>query len=177
MRDASSALWKALRSDNPIIVVLYEDMGLREALVSEMEALLPSGCKVQRSSDVREAFRTPDVFLFLAPPDERQALMALDGRRDALLDRRAPIVLLLLRDGEGVRSLSDVPGLASWVQGNEVDPYTLQQIDWRQERESFERQTGLSPEGWLEAYRAGRIPDTLENGLLATHAGLLENPP
>jgi hypothetical protein len=177
MRDASSALWQALRSGNPIIVVLYEDAGLREELMSEMEALLPIGCKVLRSSDMAEAFRTPDTFLFLTPPDERQALLALDGRRDALLDRRAPIILLLLRDGDGVRSLSEVPGLASWLQGNEIDPYRLQQIDWKQEREAFERQTGLSPEGWLAAYRAGRLPDTLENGLLATQAGLLENTP
>jgi len=177
MRDASSALWQALQSGNPIIVVLYEDADLREDLVSEMEALLPLGRKAQRSSDVTDVFTTLDVFLFLTPVDERQSLLVLDGRREALLDRRAPVILLLLRDGEGVRSLSEVPGLASWLQGNEIDPYSLQQIDWKQERATFERQTGMSPEGWLEAYRAGRIPDTLENGLLATQAGLLENLP
>ncbi|WP_224370175.1 hypothetical protein [Hyalangium versicolor] len=177
MRDASATLWRALRSGNPIIAVLYEDAGLLEELVSEMESLLPIGSKVQRSSDVSASFQTPDAFLFLAPPDERQALLTLDGRRDALLDRRSPVVLLLLRGGEGVQSLSDVPGLSSWLQGNEIDPYRLQQIDPKHERESFEQQTGRSPEEWLVDYRAGRIPGTLENSLLATRAGLLENPP
>ncbi len=176
MRDASAALWKALRSQTPVVIVLYEDAGLREELISEMKTMAPVGASFRQSSDVEDAFRMPDSLLFLVPTDERQAVLTLDGRRDALPERHSPVVLLLIRDGDGVRSLSDAPGLASWVQGSEVDPHRLAQIDLRRERERFKEMTGRWPEEWLAAYRLGQIPDTLENGLWASRAGLLEEP-
>jgi hypothetical protein len=177
MRDASAALWKALRSGTPIIIVLYEDAGTREEIIAEMEALAPQTHNALKSPDVEEAFRNTSSLLFIVPPDERQAILTLDGRRDALLDRYAPVVLLLVRDGDGIRTLSEAPGLASWVQGSEVDPHQLAQIDLQTERTSFKKETGLWPEDWLNAYRSGQIPDTLENSLLATKAGLLEDQP
>jgi hypothetical protein len=177
MRDASASLWKALQSQTPVVIVLYEDAGLREELIADMKALAPAGATFRQSSDVEDAFREPGSLLFLIPRDERQAIFSLDGRRDALLERQAPVVLLLVRDGDGMRSLTEAPGLASWVQGSEVDPHHLEQIDLHRERKLFKEKTGRWPEEWLEAYRSGRIPDTLENGLWATRAGLLEEPP
>lgn len=176
MRDASAALWKALGSAEPLIVVLYEHAEQREELLSDMRGLAPEGLTQRHSSDLEDVFREPSTLLFLVPEDEREAVLTLEGRREAMLGRTAPAVLLLIRGGDGVRSLAEAPGLASWVAGNEVDPYRLSLVDVPLRRQAFKQKTGLWPEEWLREFRAGRVPDTLDNNLWATHARLLEEP-
>ena len=173
---ATAELWKALRWGAPIVVILYEDAELREQLISEMELLAPEGRRIRRIRDVEEAFQDLDSILFLTPGDERKALRVLDGKREAMVERTTPLVVFLVRDGDGARGLDSAPGLASWVQGKVIDPHRLEQIDLKSERERFHQETKLWPEEWLAQYRSGILPDTLENALMSCHAGLLEEP-
>jgi hypothetical protein len=66
------------------------------------------------TSDVADAFGDPGTILLLTLPTEKEedAVLALDGRRDALLARTAPAVLFLLRGGGAEERLrEDAAGL------------------------------------------------------------------
>src|SRR5205823_273993 len=97
------------------------------------------------------------------------AVLALDGRREALLDRTAPAILFLLKGGSGEHELRKAFGLASWLQGREFDPEP-EELDVERERERFAEIAGRSPDDWLQAWRRGEIADTLENSFLYQRA-------
>lgn len=177
MRDATGALWKLVHTQTPMGLVIYSDHSQRSELIQELELLVPSGLPVLRTSSVDEVSAHPDKLILLTPLDEAGAVLTLDGRREQFLNRRVPMLLFLLRGGEGLKALSEAPGLASWLNGSEVEPERLQSIDLESQTRAFLERTGKTPEAWLDSYKAGEIPETFENILLTHRARLLGGTP
>ncbi|MCC6554265.1 MAG: hypothetical protein IT372_14885 [Polyangiaceae bacterium] len=137
-----------------------------------MMLLAPEEWDIDRADDVEDAFRDPEIPLLLTTEDEAGAVEVLNGRRDQLEERSAPVILFLLKGGSGARALREAEGLESWVRGQQYDPESAE-IDVDQERNDFKAATCLPPEEWLAAWRHGRIPDTLKNNFAYQRALLL----
>jgi hypothetical protein len=180
MRDPISSLLGALeRNTGGVAIVWCPDLGLRAWLVNEVESLTPTAARPLRTSSVEEAIAEPDRLALLVPDDEAATVLEVDGSRDRLRDdehpRTQPIVLFLVRDGDGQRALAEqAAGLSSWTLGSDVDFERLSEIDVPAERARFERQTGQSPEAWLVAWRSEATERTSENYATAYWAMLLE---
>jgi hypothetical protein len=173
--DSTGTLWKILNDQSPVAVVFYSSHAAREDLLDLARLMAPSERPIRQTDNVDDAFRELDTILLLTPADEQAAVLTLDGRRDALRDRTAPVVLFLLRGGSADERLrTEAAGLESWLRGMEYDPERLTPLDLTSERTQFEQQTGQAPEAWLSAWRRGDIEDTLDNNLLAHRATLLE---
>jgi hypothetical protein len=170
---STGVLWRILREGNPVAVIYYPESATREDLLEQAELMAPPERKILRASDIEAAFRDPEAIVLLTLDDEVGAVEALDQRREALLDRTAPVVLFLLCDGSGERRLQEAYALASWIRGREYDPTRTGNIDADSARRAFEERAGQTPEAWLEAWQADGLPDTLENNLLAHEALLL----
>jgi hypothetical protein len=158
-----------------IVVVYYPDFGVRDWLVGEVESSVGAETSV-RTSSAKEAHAHPEALVLLLPANERAAVEELDGMRDQFLEpkREHPVVLFLLRDGEGARALREAPGLASWVRGSDPDPERLAEVDVEAERRAFQAEIGASPEEWLERWRASEIPMETRTVVLSYRAALLE---
>lgn len=178
MREPMEGIVSALeRDEGGVAIIRYPDFGLKEWLIGEVASVVPTGSSPVRKSDLSGALAEPDRLVLLVPNDEREVVLDLDGQRDRLLDRKQPIVLFLLRDGDGQRALAeDAPSLANWIRGSDTDPEALAQIDAASEREAFQRETGQSPEEWLEGWRNGDRTKTSQNLRTAYLAMLLEAP-
>lgn len=180
MRDPIGSVAGALqRDEGGLVIIWYPDLGLRDWLVSEVDSLAPTGTSSIRVSSVEEAIGAPDRTVLLVPVDEREVVLDLDASRDRLLEprRTRPVVLFLLRDGDGQRALAkDAPSLWSWAMGSDADPEALAEIDPAAERAAFEMQHGATPEVWLARWRAGAMPHDAQNFSVAYHAMLLEDP-
>jgi len=180
MREPIQALLGAIeRDEGGIAVVWCPDMGLREWLVGEVESLVPTATQPIRTSSVEEALTFPDRMVLLVPDNEEATVLDLDGCRDRLRDedrpRTQPIVLFLLRHGDGARALAEQAiSLSSWIGGSDADPEALAEIDVAAERARFEQETATTPEGWLSSWRAGRTQQTGESFAMAYRAMLLE---
>ncbi|MBM7115733.1 hypothetical protein [Archangium primigenium] len=179
MRDPVQAMINAIeRDEGGVAIVWCPDLGLREWLVGEVESLAAAGANPVRKDDVEGALTEPSRLVLLVPANEREVVLDLDASRDRLLEaprRTQPIVLFLVREGDGQRALAaEAMSLASWVGGSDADPDALAQIDVKEEREAFERDLGTSPEEWLKAWRVGAHPNTAENFRMAYRAMLLE---
>lgn len=173
MADPVAQVWNALQSGaSPIVVVYYADLGLRSAVVDEVVSIAPPDWVVHRCTSVVEALEHPDRLVLLCPQEERTVIEDLDGIRDAFAGRSVPVVLFLLRDGDGARYLRDTLGLVGWVRGSEIDPDLAAAIDEQTERERFEAQTGATVEEWLGRYRAG-LEQNDPSGLATTYWALL----
>ena len=175
MSDSTGTLWRILGEDSPVAVVFYQSHSAREEILELAAILAPPERQQRRTSNVEDAFNEQNTLLFLTPEDEQRAVLTLDGRREALRNRTAPVVLFLMNGGDGEKRLrEDAAGLESWLRGMEYDPERLPLIDVEGERARFIEKTGLSPEDWLVAWRGGSIADTTENNFLSHHAALLE---
>lgn len=173
MADPAAEVWNALNSGaTPIVVVYYPDLGARRAAVEEVASIASPRWPLHETSSVPDALEHPDSLVFLIPGDERAAVEDLDGLRDAFGTRRLPVVLFLMRNGDGARLLPETLGLVGWVRGNDVDPDRAAQIDEKAERREFERLTGETVESWLARYRAGDVPADAA-GLARTYRALL----
>ena len=121
MREPMQALLGAIeRDEGGIAVVWCPDMGLREWLVGEVESLVPTATQPFRASTVEEALVLPNRMALLIPDNEEEVVLDLDGSRDRLRNeenpRTQPIVLFLLRNGDGQRALAEKAiSLASWI--------------------------------------------------------------
>jgi hypothetical protein len=177
MRDASGSLWKLAHTQTPIGVVIYSDYTQRDELLAELELLAPGGIQVLRATTLEEALPHPDALVLLTPPDERAAVIELDGRREHFRDRQVPMLLFLLRGGSGLGALPDAPGLASWLAGSEVEPERLRSLDVEAETRAFVERTGRSPAEWLAAWQSRQLPESFENMLLTHRARLLGGTP
>lgn len=175
MSDSTGTLWGILRKESPVAVVFYQSPSAREELLELAAILGPPERQQRRSVNVEDAFRDEETLLFLTPEDEQGAVLALDGRREMLRNRTAPVVLFLMSGGDGEKRLrGDAAGLESWLRGMEYDPERRASFDIEGERARFKEKTGLSPEAWLVGWRGGSIADTTENNFLSHHAALLE---
>ena len=170
----------ALERDRGGVAIIWcPDPGLQDWLVAEVESLAVVNADPFRTSSVDEAIAAPDRMALLVPSSEREAVLDLDGSRDMLRDpqrpRTQPIVLFLLRTGEGKRVLAnEAISLSSWLAGNEADPEALAQSDVAAERATFETEEGMSLEEWLARWRDGKIAKTSESLRRAYHAMVLE---
>lgn len=180
MRNATQSLLNAIdREAGGVAIVLCPDFALRDWLVEQVESLIPDDAHAVRVSEVEAAFAEPTRLVLLIPKDEREAVLDLDASRDRILlepGRSHPIVLFLLRDGDGVRALAnEAPSLRSWIGGSDADPEALAEIDLPRERTAFEREQGVTPEVWLARWRSGALPETASNFRTAHGAMLLED--
>lgn len=158
----TQALISAIERDlGGVAVVWCPDLGLRDWLISEVEGLAWPEAQPVRTASVTEAIQTPHRMVLLIPRDEREVVEDLEGCRDQLLadpPRTQPVVLFLLREGDGRDALARAPSLSSWVRGSDVDPDGLAEVDISSDRLRFEAEVGQSVENWLADWRAGRIP-------------------
>lgn len=179
MRDPVQAMINAIERDRGgVAIVWYPDLGLRDWLVGEVESVAPAGSNPVRKESVEGALAAPASLVLLVPTGERDVVLDLDASRDRLLEppgRSQPIVLFLLRGGDGQRTLAgEAMSLASWVGGSDADPEDIARIDVKRERASFEHDLGISPESWLKHWRGGAYPNTAESFRTAYRAMLLE---
>ncbi|MBZ5714123.1 hypothetical protein [Nannocystis pusilla] len=178
MREPGVALAGALaRDEGGLAIVTCPDLDLRDWLVREVESLAPTDADPFRTSSVADALREPNRMALLVPNDEAEVVRDLDACRDQALNppRTQPIVLFLLRQGDGHRVLAtEAPSAWSWASGSDVDPEKLAELDIDAERAAFEQDTGSAPEAWLVPWRAGRLPRTQENYTQAFWAMTLE---
>lgn len=133
MRNAIQSLLKIVDSDSGgVAVVLCPDFGLRDWLVELVESLVPDGANAVRVTEVEAALGEPSRLVLLIPSDERETVLDLDANHDRMLEleRSSPIVLFLLREGDGERTLAqEAPSLRSWIGGRSADPEKLAEID------------------------------------------------
>jgi hypothetical protein len=176
----TQALISAIERDlGGVAVVWCPDLGLRDWLVQEVAGLAGPVAAPLRTTSVDDAINTPDRMVLLVPTDERAVVEELDGRRDQLLadpQRTQPVVLFLLRDGDGRVALAKAPSLSSWVRGSDVDPDRIAEVDVTADRARFEAETGRTVEDWLAGWRAGMLPRDGEAYARAYWAALLERP-
>ena len=176
--NSTQALLSAIGRDlGGIAVVWCPDLGLRDWLVEEVAGLAaPDDSPVQVSS-IEDVIKAPHRMVLLVPNDERAVVEELEGRRDQLLadpPRTQPVILFLLRDGDGRVELARSPSLSSWIRGSDVDPDQLAEVDVTSERARFEAETGQSAEAWLRDWRTGSIHRNGETFARAYWAALLE---
>lgn len=174
MRTLAARLARVLQSNRPLVILFYDEPLARERLLAEVEVLAPDSVPIRRSSSIHDAFSRAPGLLLLTPQNERQAVELLEGGRELLRERVHPVVLFLLRGGEAQNALAELPGLASWVNGVQIDPERAGEVDVEVERSRFQEEAGCSPEEWLADYRAGKIPDTSDNFLRSHRALFLE---
>jgi hypothetical protein len=180
MRDPMQAVMGALERDvGGVAIIWCPDLGLRDWLVGEVESVATADAQPFRTSSVEEAIASPTRMALLVPANEREVVLDLDGSRDLLHHpdhpRSQPIVLFLLRMGEGKRVLAtEAISLSSWLAGNEADPEALAQIDVAAEQAAFEGEVGVTLAEWLSSWRSERLPQTGENLRRAYHAMVLE---
>lgn len=180
MRNAIESLLNAVdRDPGGVAIVLCPDFGLRDWLVEQVENLVPQQAHTLRVTDVEAALAEPKRLVLLVPKDERESVLDLDANRDRILQepgRVQPIVLFLLRDGDGERALAnEAPSLRSWVSGSDADPEKLAEIDPSKERAAFAAKYGMNPEAWLAQWRSGALPESALNFRTAHEAILLED--
>ena len=180
MSSSTGVLWRILRENNPIVAVYYPELATRTALIESLKLLAPPEVSLKETSEIEAAFGDLDKIVVLLPDDEVQAVAVLDRRREELRARKAPVVLFLLCDGSGEQRLRSAFALASWLRGREYDPersLALADSELAAARQEFTKRAGSPPESWLQSWRAGSLPDTLENNLLSHEALSLENLP
>jgi hypothetical protein len=178
--DSSASLDSALRRDAGGIAVVYyatlEGLAWNKA---DVRGLAPAGADPVEVADYESALAHPHRVVLLVPADEVGTVLDMDGGRDRVFspDRTQPIVLFLLRGGDGDRALhAEATSLRSFVQGSEVDPDREDAVDLDAERRNFAQEAGLTPDAWLAAWAAGTLPATAENYRRAFSARWLVEP-
>ncbi len=172
MSGSTGTLWSLLHQNSPVCLVLYSSVGTLDDTIETVRLVAPTSWRPTRTTNVEDAFKKQDEPLLLTPDDEVSAILTLDGRREALVERSEPVVVFLLKGGSGEQSLRRAPNLASWLRDGIFDPEPAE-IDVEQEQRRFVEVTGRSPRQWLDVWQRGEIPDTLDNNVLYQRALLL----
>jgi hypothetical protein len=169
-----------LGGNDPVGVVYYRDDEGRDDLLDLCDLLAPAGRDVLPTTSAEDAFRVEhrDKILLLTPDDEVEAVLTLEGRRELLLDRGAPVILFLLQDGEAERALKQgAPALSSFLRGLTYDPEPpVNEAKLEELREDFSGRHGRTADEWLEAWQHDEIEDTADNNLTAHEAWALRKP-
>jgi hypothetical protein len=127
-------------------------------LIREVEELVMPGSDPFRTASAAEAIDDPRRMALLVPDDDAVAVHDLSSCCDQILaNRDHPVVLFLLRNGDGLTELARSPSLSSVVRGRDVDPEQDSEMDVSKERDGFIAGTGNTPKDWLVAWHAGRI--------------------
>lgn len=174
MNDSSSLAWTVSRSQGPLVLVHAYDDAERDEVKRLFEVVAPTGTLIAETTSLEVALREKDKLVFLISDDEVECLRALDRRRDELEPRARPLVVFIVKGGEASRALGDLPALASFVRGHEIDPREDDRVDASQ-RADFETRTGLTPAAWLAKYRSGEFSDDADSNALAAEALLYED--
>lgn len=167
-------LWKLQRPGAaPIAVVAYTDAQQLQDLLETARGLASTEHVFMRAATVNEALsrNAVEAFVVLVPENEVDAIRELELRRDEALERRAPLLVCLLRDGGGFAALAEAFGLASVLRGHTADAAT---VDPERACREFAERHGRAPGDWLAAWARGELPDTLENNIALSEALLLE---
>lgn len=177
-RNASQAQWVALHGGQPLVVLLYEHSQHCADLLAQLPLLLDEGVPCRQTAQVAEVFAAPNTVILLCPDNEEEALRALSGQRELLVDRSQPVVLFLLRGGSAQQLFSDaaMAGLSSWLQGSILDIHALETPNPAAGSDEFAALTGQTPADWLRAWLHGALEDSLDNQLLYHRAVLLAPP-
>jgi len=176
IRSLASAL---LRDRSGIVVVYYPDAGVLDWIIAQVSSVAGADANPLRTSSIDDAVAATDRLVIVSAPDEVEAVLDLNARRDQVLlaERSFPLVLLLLRGGSGHTALvTEAPGLWSVIRGSDPDPDLLAEIDVAAERQRFEQAHGMSPEAWLARWRRDELPSTAAVLATAYDAMLLEEP-
>ena len=177
MTDFPTALFHILHGPArpPLALCLYTVADDRRRHLETIESLMPVGEGYVKTFDVEAIFRELATVLLVVPADEPAALQELAGRREALLDRTAPAILFVQRNGSASDHLSDPEqaGLLSWLRSSILDPKRYLEIDGIAEDARFIERTGHAPADFVREFRIGSIPDTLDNSLFYSDALLL----
>lgn len=177
MRSAIEGILSTIQRDPTGVGLIWcPDFELRDWLVDEVESVAPKGSQPFRVSDVASALVEPTRMVLLVPTNEAETVRDLDANRDRLEQGRSqPVVLFLLRHGDGERVLaSEALNLRSWLRGSDADPDALAEVDVPKERAAFEARHGVAPAVWLAQWRSGALPNTGENLCISYDAQLLE---
>lgn len=178
MKESIQTMVNAIERDvGGVSIVLCPDLKRREWLVDDVESVVPTAAQAFRTASAEEALKRRDELALLVPDNEREVVLDLDACRDQALEpaRSQPIVLFLLRGGDGYAALArEAPSLWSWACGSDADPEAMAEIDVPAERAEFANETGQTPESWLASWLAGEMPRTSVNYATAYRAKLLE---
>lgn len=182
MRDPLDAIVGAIDRDPGGIAIIWspQDIGIRDWLVGEVQRLAAARAPAVLQT-VEDALALPDRLAIIVPRDEREAVLDLDASRELIFaedaPRSAPLVLMLFRDGEGQRALSEAASLRSLTKGSDPDPEALAEapghVDLVTERDAFTKRTGQTPEDWLQDWEADRLVRNAEHYSLAVLADFL----
>jgi hypothetical protein len=172
--DSLGVLWHALHSTaTRAVVVLYADLDV----LDDVGTLADPRWQIERLATLDEVLSAPkDTLILLVPPEPEQAATVrdLDGSREQLMDRQAPVVVFLRRGGPGEAALQEAIGLTSWLRGRVVDPEAEADLDVAAARAEFQQVTGQSPEDWLARERSNPTPASARDLGLTYRALLLE---
>lgn len=177
MRSPAEGILSTIERDPSGIGVIWcPDFALRDWLVGEVESLAPEGSHPLRMADVASALVERGRMILLVPTNEAEAVRDLDANRDRLVvERTQPIVVFLLRHGDGERALStEAVNLGRWLRGSDADPDALAEIDPVAERAAFVAAVGERPEEFLAKWRTEKLPNNSKNLGLSYWANLLE---
>lgn len=177
MSASTGNLLTLLEGNDPVGVVFYRDDLGRESLLELCGLLAPRDRRVLETDDVLDAFlpEYKDAVLLVVTRDELEAVRALEGQRDKLLDRESPAILLLMQGGRAEKALNlEAPALSSFLRGLTYDPEppaNEREIDER--RADFSKRHLRTPSEWLGAWQRGEIEDTVDSNLTAQEAWAL----
>lgn len=157
---------------SPILIITYADGAELEGILEDIAIQLGVSARFRCHSQLETALASPDevAALVVKMAEQEETIDRLDAIRDRLRDRRAPLILLVPRGGAAMRRLRTADYLQSWVRGRILDREVKDAVNLDAAREDFVATTGLTPERWLERWRAGDLPDDPENNQLATES-------
>lgn len=177
-RDPANSIATALDQDpSSVVVVYYPDFGLRSWIRREVATI--AGVALTDIVDVDTAdaaIKTHNKLVLLFPHDEAVAVAELDALRDRMLEppRTHPVVLFLVRGGDGEQALTRAPHLASWVRGRDPDPDALAEVPHDKLFATFLEDAGSTPKEWLAKWGRGELEDGSRTRSLLHLARLLE---
>jgi hypothetical protein len=174
MAEAELGLYRVLEGGSPLELGVYDDLAEKDRLVGVATALAPPDWPVVTVTSAPDALeRSKDrVLLIIDPLNQIEAVRHLDRNRDHLVGAPARLLLLLDRDGAGMRELADAPSLAAWLRSCSF--LAEAHVSRENGALAFEKRHGMNVREWLRLWREGTLPDTTDNNLSLAEALAIE---